>query len=1074
MRRKVLLWNLLLWQVIFGYSQTLLPPDGKTLLVIGQDLQSVYDYAQSGYFPTPGGVTSYASLYDVANPSAAFPFGGLGEDLQGDVAPDIDWGAGPLNTHNAGYGYPNSTLAIGLYMTEEFFPGGLTGIANGGYDTEVNRLADFLADLDQPVFLRIGYEFDGNWNIGYNNTTNFINAYKHIVDIIRPKAPKTMMVWQSCTSPVDDIIEGYHEDITTWYPGDDYVDYMGYSWFITTQQQYELTDELVEFARERGKPVMVSESAPQGYDLNELNYRYINTMLGGAPGTNPVSKTPTEIWDEWFDPFFEYIHENSDVIRVVAYINADWDSQAKWAPPYNEGYWGDTRVQMNAEIRDKWNEEITSDFWIHGSEDLFDLLEGEDVITNPAPTVSFTIPTQGQTYDEGTNVVVAVNATDNTSITKVELYLNNVLVRTESLAPYGWGNPGQNDAALTAMSKGDYTLKAIAFDDEGKSTTKTLAFSVVGEDDENPPVVIGDDFAPEDGKTLVMIGQTYTQEFQDYVSATGKAPAGSSHYAELYSGTINQGDDGNNEAFLNHVESNYPCAYSELAISIKDNPAAGGYSGPNGVWQACIDITNGDWDDEIDAIAQSIKAREDIKFFVRIGYEVSLNMFANKTTTEFIEILNKYTGMGINPLEQAHTIEEFDLDAYKDAFNYIAHRIKVTNAVDNAAFVFHPVRGINDAKQLYPGDEYVDWYSISLFNHDVCWPTWEGATPPFENCPTTEALDDNVRQSLEWANNTIEKPIMIGEAAAQSHVTEQDDASHMIGYLDKIFNIIETYDVKGFVYINSDWSSHGWSDQWGDSRVQKDPAVLQHWNTEMAKSRYIHYQACEEENDDVDEDGITNDVDCDDNDPNVGRPSTWYADSDGDGLGDYASSQEACTQPEGYVATSGDECPLDQYKTSPGSCGCGKSEESCLDCAGTPNGDAYYDNCQNCVGGTTGLTACVQDCNDEWGGEAFLDDCEICAGGNTGVEPQEECVATNIELEQALGVKVYPNPFEATLTIEIDEAATVKIMAVTGQVVWQEKIESGKSISPQLAAGMYLIQLITNDNEQYTTLIQKQ
>jgi|GEM_PF-707323 len=740
----------LIFSIHIAYGQKYLPPAGKTLLIIGQDLKSVYDYHASGFFPEPGGITSYMSLYDVANPDAYFPYGGLGEHPDGSPAPDIDWGAGPLNTRNAALGYPNSALSIGLYMTEEFFPGGLTQIANGVYDTEINRLAKFLKDIDKPVFLRIGYEFDGNWNIGYANSENFKNAYRHIVDVIRPQAPNTMMVLQACTSPVDDIIEGYHENIEDWYPGDDYVDYLGYSWFLSTPLQYSLTDEVLNLARTRHKPVMLCESAPQGYDLDALNYRYINTMLGGAPGSNPVSKTPDQIWDEWFKPFFDYIHDNSDVVRIVSYINADWDSQAKWAPPYNEGYWGDSRVEVNPDIRGKWLNEISSDFWLHGSDSLFALLSGE--ITLPETPVDPEEPT-----DPGT-----------------------------------------------------------------------------------PPVVV-EGFDIPDGKTLLMIGQTFTDEYMDYVEAMDKAPAGSSHYAELYSGTINQGDDASDEAFLDYIETYYPDAYAQLAISIKDNPGAGGYSGPDGVYQACLDIASGVWDAQIDAIAASMKSRPSIRFFVRICYEVSLNMFANKTTTEFIEILNKYTSMGINPLERADEIEEFDLMAYRNAYNYIAHRIRVVNQVENARFVFHPVRGINDAIHLYPGDDYVDYYAISLFNHDVCWPTWEGANPPFENCPASQEMDDNVRQSLNWARDVIKKPIIIAEAAAQSHLTAQADAAHINGYLDKLFNIIHTYDVKALVYINSNWSAHYWSDQWGDSRVQKESAVLSHWQNEVLKPRYIHY-----------------------------------------------------------------------------------------------------------------------------------------------------------------------------------------------------------------------------------------
>lgn len=91
----------------------------------------------------------------------------------------------------------------------------------------------------------------------------------------------------------------------------------------------------------------------------------------------------------------------------------------------------------------------------------------------------------------------------------------------------------------------------------------------------------------------------------------------------------------------------------------------------------------------------------------------------------------------------------------------------------------------------------------------------------------------------------------------------------------------------------------------------------------------------------------------------VTGPTTWYADTDGDGVGDANTTQVACSKPNGYVATSGDQCPNDVNKTSPGGCGCGKVEGNCSDCAGVANGTAIIDNCLRCVGGNTGLRECT-------------------------------------------------------------------------------------------------------------------
>lgn len=61
-----------------------------------------------------------------------------------------------------------------------------------------------------------------------------------------------------------------------------------------------------------------------------------------------------------------------------------------------------------------------------------------------------------------------------------------------------------------------------------------------------------------------------------------------------------------------------------------------------------------------------------------------------------------------------------------------------------------------------------------------------------------------------------------------------------------------------------------------------------------------------------------------------------------------------------------------------------------VDCNSETGGSAYIDNCSQCVGGSTGNSACEPDCNDEWGGSAAIDGCGICAGGSTGVTPDED------------------------------------------------------------------------------------
>jgi len=61
------------------------------------------------------------------------------------------------------------------------------------------------------------------------------------------------------------------------------------------------------------------------------------------------------------------------------------------------------------------------------------------------------------------------------------------------------------------------------------------------------------------------------------------------------------------------------------------------------------------------------------------------------------------------------------------------------------------------------------------------------------------------------------------------------------------------------------------------------------------------------------------------------------------------------------------------------------------DCAEIPDGSAYIDDCDQCVGGTTEyISNWAKDCFGDCFGEAFLDDCSICSGGNTSHEENSD------------------------------------------------------------------------------------
>lgn len=307
-----------------------LPPPEQTLFIIGQDLGAVgglsgYD---DGYVdhvrPFPGGVTTYTNL----------------NGLDG-LKTRANWGSGDVSAQLLvdTLAYENSVLVIGLWLGNIY----LEPITNGDLDGHIDQLATWIKNQQRPVFVRIGYEFDGEWNA--YRPDHYVAAFRRIVDRFHAlEVTNFATVWQSATW-YDGTFQGH--EWQEWYPGDEYVDWFGMSYFIPHAPTF---NTWLELARSHDKPVMIAEATPKGYDL--------------------AAETGETAWDDWFQGFFDFIHQNNDVVKAVAYINVNWDVQPMW-----QGQdWGDSRVQANDSILAQWQLEIQADSWLHASPTLFQIL----------------------------------------------------------------------------------------------------------------------------------------------------------------------------------------------------------------------------------------------------------------------------------------------------------------------------------------------------------------------------------------------------------------------------------------------------------------------------------------------------------------------------------------------------------------------------------------------------------------------------------------------------------------------------------------------------------------------------
>lgn len=349
------------------------PSGNKILLFIGQDSDTIAEYQKAIPEDTLEGVTLYTSIKH-EDPNHTLP-------AMHSVA---NWQSGNMDFTKTLANSPSAALAIGLAFDNCNSQRHEEMIANGQYDKSIEQLAEYLKTLaPRPIFLRIGYEFDGPWNC---YTPHFYKqAFRHIMNIIKQhKAHNVVSDWQSATWPDASIAgentqlydHGRSEHLSTWYPGSDVVDWIGLSVFYRDLSQWNYKPEitphfaqqkLLNFARQHHKPVMIAEAAPQGYDNTNLTQSPIQT-------NNKRATTAKAIWQNWYQPFFDFVYANSDVIRAVAYINTHWASQPMWLCEPNakagqkqcpNGYWGDTRVQANSHIKQRWLNEISnSDIWV--------------------------------------------------------------------------------------------------------------------------------------------------------------------------------------------------------------------------------------------------------------------------------------------------------------------------------------------------------------------------------------------------------------------------------------------------------------------------------------------------------------------------------------------------------------------------------------------------------------------------------------------------------------------------------------------------------------------------------------
>ncbi len=304
------------------------PEDNQCYIFAGQSLEAVggldtYNNGYCDHFETPAGITVYMGL-------------GKKGSLMSGLTKQENWlkGENQTNRYIQDDTFDDCMIAIGLSLV-----GGEEPILKGERDTEIKTLGTWLNSLgERPIFLRVGYEFDGTaWN--YYQKESYKAMYRYVKDYLDGMGVDNVAyVWQS---------KGWDtssEEMEEWYPGDEYVDWCAYSYFA-----YPDT-EMINFARSKDKPVMIAEATPAFCTGKGDDEIYTDADI-------KKPEIADKIWNEWFAGLFKVIEDNGDTVKALAYINTDWYAQAMWinSKAFQKI---DSRIEMSPYVSDKWREKM--------------------------------------------------------------------------------------------------------------------------------------------------------------------------------------------------------------------------------------------------------------------------------------------------------------------------------------------------------------------------------------------------------------------------------------------------------------------------------------------------------------------------------------------------------------------------------------------------------------------------------------------------------------------------------------------------------------------------------------------
>jgi hypothetical protein len=148
----------------------------------------------------------------------------------------------------------------------------LKNISQNKFDSYIRSYARSVKDYGGPLMIRFAHEMNGNWyswGSAFNTPQEYIEAYRHVHDLfIEEGATNVTWIWSPNAIYIEPKVP-FADKIEEFYPGDEYVDWVGFSAFNWAgryknnvyQNPTQLYSQTHQALLKYNKPIMISETA---------------------------------------------------------------------------------------------------------------------------------------------------------------------------------------------------------------------------------------------------------------------------------------------------------------------------------------------------------------------------------------------------------------------------------------------------------------------------------------------------------------------------------------------------------------------------------------------------------------------------------------------------------------------------------------------------------------------------------------------------------------------------------------------------------------------------------------------